>query len=207
MALADVLEMAPAILYGAALVTAFAESAPALGLLVPGQTILFGAGFLSGQGRLDPFLLGAAILVGGFLGDTLGFVLGRRWGVGPLQRLPWRLRLTDGGRARLENLFANHGVKSVVLARFQPIGRAFGPYLAGATGMPALRFLAADLVASAAAAGSLVFLGWLAGVGFEELSRTLGFTAVAVVTVLLVAVVLVGLRLKNRAVPPGDGAR
>jgi membrane protein DedA with SNARE-associated domain len=197
-ALADLLKLAPPILYAVALLAAFLESAPAVGLLVPGQTILFGAGFLSGQGRLDPFVLAGLVCVGGFSGDTLGFVLGRRWGVGPLERLPGRLRLTAGGRARLTALFASHGAKSVVLARFQPLGRAFGPYLAGATGMPAGRFLAADALASVLAAGSLVALGYLAGVGFERLSRTLGLTAVVVVSVLLVLVVAAGLRIKHK---------
>ena len=200
MALADLLDLPPALLYAVVVVTAFAESAPAVGLLVPGQTILFGAGFLSGQGRLDPFVLSATILVGGFFGDALGFVLGRRWGVAPLERFPWRrVRLTRSGRDRLTALFENHGVKSIVLARFQPIGRAFGPYLAGATGMPAARFLLADAFASFLAATSLVALGYLAGLGFQRLSKTLGITAVAVVTVLLVAVVVIGLRLKHKA--------
>jgi membrane protein DedA with SNARE-associated domain len=198
-ALADVLDLPPALLYAVVAVTAFAESAPAVGLFVPGQTILFGAGFLSGRGDLDPFVLSATILVGGFFGDMLGFVLGRRWGVAPLERLPGRLKLTGSGRDRLTALFENHGVKSIVLARFQPIGRAFGPYLAGATGMPAARFLLADVFASFLAATSLVGLGYLAGLGFERLSRTLGFAAVAIVTVLLLAVVVVGLRLKRRA--------
>lgn len=199
MALADVLNLPPGLLYGVVALTAMLESAPAIGLLVPGQVILFGAGFLSGQGELDPFLLAGIILVGGFCGETAGFLLGRRWGVAPLERLPGRLRLTAGGRERLTALFENHGVKSIILARFQPVGRAFGPYLAGATGMPAARFLAADAIASLLAASSLVALGYLAGLGFERLSRTLGFAAVAVVTVLLVAVVVVGLRIKRRA--------
>jgi len=196
---AALLDQGRPVLYAVAGVAAFLESAPAVGLLVPGQTILFGAGFLSGQGKLNAFVLAAIIFCGGYVGDALGFLLGRRWGVAPLHRLPGRLRLTARGEARLEALFADHGVKSVMLARFQPIGRAFGPYLAGAIGMPAPRFLLADAAASVLAAGSLVALGFLAGVGFERLSKAIGITAVAVVTVLLVAVVVVGLRLKHRA--------
>ncbi|MHB1262750.1 MAG: DedA family protein [Thermoplasmatota archaeon] len=206
MALKDLLDVEPAILYAITLATAFAESAPAIGMLVPGQTILFGAGFLAGQGRLDPFLLTAMILIGGFMGDSVGFLLGRRWGVAPLTRLPWKLKLTPGGAARLTTLFEDHGMKSIILARFQPVGRAFGPYLAGATGMPAARFLGADAVASLLAAGSLVALGYLAGLGFEELSRTIGVTAVIIVTILLVGVVVVGLRVKHRREAKAEAA-
>lgn len=195
--LEDLLKVEPAILYAITTATAFLESAPAFGLLMPGQFILFGAAMLSGQGRLDPVILGLTILVGGFVGDSMGFLLGRRWGTAPLGRLPWKFRLTKGGAARLTALFEDHGMKSIVLARFQPVGRAFGPYLAGATGMPAGRFLLADAFASLLAAGSLVALGYLAGLGFERLSKVLGFTAVSIVTVLLVIVVAVGLRVKH----------
>lgn len=198
MALEDLLDVEPAILYAITTATAFLESAPAFGLLMPGQVILFGAGALSGQGRLDPAILAATILVGGFIGDAFGFLLGRRWGVAPLTRLPWKLKLTPGGTARLTALFEDHGMKSIMLARFQPLGRAFGPYLAGATGMPAGRFLVADFLASAVAATSLVALGYLFGLGFERLSRVLGFTAVAIVTVLLAIVVFIGFRVKHR---------
>jgi membrane-associated protein len=195
---AELLDLAPAVIYGVAFVAAWAESAPALGLLVPGQSVLVAAGFLSGQGKCDPFTLAALVIVGGFLGDSLGFILGRRWGVAPLYRLPGRLRLTEGGRIRLVNLFEGHGRKAIVLARFQPIGRAFGPYLAGAIGMRASSFVPAPAAASILAGAGLIGLGFLAGVGFERLSRTLGVSVVAAVTVLLVIVVVVGLRVRRR---------
>lgn len=191
------LHVAPEVVYLVAFVAAFGESAPAIGLLVPGQSIILGAGFLAAQGEAGPFVLAALVAIGGFLGDTLGYAMGRAWGVSPLQKLPGRLRLTDGGRARLASLFDGHGMKAVILARFQPIGRAFGPYLAGASGMTLPRFLLAAAVASVLAAAALVGLGYLAGLGFERLSRTLGITAVAVVTVLLVAVVWIGVRLRK----------
>lgn len=192
------LDVAPEVVYAVAFLAAWGESAPAIGLLVPGQSILVAAGFLSGQGKADPFLLGLLIAVGGFLGDTLGFVCGRAWGVAPLRRLPGRLRLTEGGQVRLVSLFERHGGKAIVLARFQPIGRAFGPYLAGATAMPAARFLVAALVASFLAAAGLVGLGYLAGIGFQTLSRTLGIGVVVLVTVVLAVLVVVGLRLRKR---------
>jgi membrane protein DedA with SNARE-associated domain len=195
---ADLLDVAPAVVYAVAFAASLLESAPAIGLLVPGQSILLAAGFLSGQGKADPFMLALFVAIGGFMGDSLGYILGRQWGVAPLRRLPGRLRLTEGGRIRLAGLFAAHGIKAVVLARFQPIGRAFGPYLAGATGMSGPRFLTAAGLASLLAAAGLIGLGYLAGIGFERLSRTLGFTAIAVVTVLLVAVVVVGLRMRRR---------
>jgi membrane-associated protein len=196
--LESLLELPAPLVYAVAFVVAWAESAPGLGILVPGQTLLVGAGFLSVRGPTDPFLLGAVVAVGSFLGDLLGFGLGRVWGVRPTESLPGRLRLTPRGRLRIDALFARHGAKAVILARFQPVGRAFGPYLAGATGMTVPRFLLADAAASLLAGAALVGLGYLAGLGFERLSRILGVTAVGVVTLLLVAIVALGLRLKHR---------
>ena len=198
------LDVAPEVVYAVAFLAAWGESAPAIGLLVPGQSILVAAGFLAAQGPTDPFVLGAVVAVGGFLGDFLGYTLGRRWGIAPLLRLPGRLRLTQGGEVRLVSLFERHGGKAIVLARFQPLGRAFGPYLAGASGMPAARFLPAAIVASLLAAAGLVGLGYLAGLGFERLSRTLGVGVMVLVTLLLILVALVGLRLRKRAVPPDE---
>lgn len=196
--------VAPAWLYLFSFLAAFAESAPAFGLLVPGQTVLFVAGFVSGEGLLDPFVLGGLVAVGGFFGDLLGYAIGRRWGAAPLRILPRRLRPGAHAQARLSNLFGNHGMKAIMLARFQPIGRAFGPYFAGLSGMPVGRFLLADCVASVAAAAGLIGLGYLAGLGFERLSRTLGVAAVSVVTVLLVVVVSIGLRVKHRKEKAAD---
>lgn len=193
-----VMSLPPAWLYATVTVVAFAESAPALGLVVPGQTVIFLAGFLAAEGTLDPFFAAGLVAVGGFFGDLLGFVLGRRrWGASLLRRLPSRLRPGAHAQERLATLFATHGVKAIVLARFQPIGRAFGPYFAGVSGMSFSRFLVADLLASLAAGASLIGLGYLAGLGFERLSKTLGIVAVSVVTVLLIVIVAIGLRVKH----------
>lgn len=197
--LADFLDgIEPAWLYLLAFVAAFGESTPAFGLLIPGQTILFVAGFVSGEGLLDPFLLAVIVAAGGFLGDTLGYVVGRRWGIKPMRVFPRRLRPGPHAQQRLTLLFERHGMKAIILARFQPIGRAFGPYFAGVSGMSTARFIGADAVASLAASACLVGLGYLAGLGFERLSKTIGVVAVSVVTVLLVIVVAIGLRVKHQ---------
>ena len=185
-------------LYALGFAVAFLESTPALGLVVPGQTVLFTAGFVSGEGLLDPVALCALVAVGGFIGDALGYELGRHYGLGPLQRLPRRIRPGERAEGRLQALFHHHGMKAIVLACFQPIGRAFGPYTAGASDMPRARFYVADVVASIVAGAGMVMLGFLAGKGFERLSRTLGVTAVILVTLLLIAVIALGLRAKHR---------
>ena len=199
-ALAQWLDGLPAaVLYLLALAAAFLESTPGVGVLVPGQTVIFVAGFVAGEGILDPVVAAALVAVGSFAGDVLGYVAGRRrWGTRHTVHLPARMRPGPRAKARLERLYASHGGKAVIIARFQPVGRAFGPYFAGLGGMGAARFLAFDAIASVLAGAGLVGLGYLAGLGFEHLSRTLGFAVVAVFTALLVLLVILVLRAKHK---------
>ncbi len=186
-------------LYLLALLAAFLESTPGIGMLVPGQSVIFVAGFVAAEGVLDPFVAAALVTLVGFAGDVAGYVLGRRrWGVRHAVRLPKRMQPGPRAKARLVRLYAEHGFKAVILSRFQPVGRAFGPYFAGLGCMGAARFLAAEAVASVLAGAGLVGLGYVAGLGFERLSRTLGFAVVGVVSVLLVLLVAFVLRAKHK---------
>ena len=199
-ALAQWLDGLPAAaLYLLALAAAFLESTPGIGVLVPGQTVIFVAGFVAGEGVLDPFIAATLVALGSFAGDAVGFILGRRrWGTRHTVHLPERMRPGPRAQARLERLYASHGGKAVIIARFQPVGRAFGPYFAGLGGMSAARFLAFDAIASVLAGAGLVGLGYLAGLGFEHLSRTLGFAVGAFFAVLLVVLVILVLRAKHQ---------
>jgi membrane-associated protein len=203
---ASVEALPPPWLYTVLGVAAFAESAPAIGLVVPGQSIIFLSGFLSGNHILDADV--AIFIVAGtsLVGDVLGYVLGRHYGLAPLRILPRKLRPGPRGQARLKKLYSEHGMKAVMLARMQPIGRAFGPYFAGVTGMHAARFVAAAAFASMVSATVIVATGYLAGLGFERLSQTIGLVTVSVVTVLLLIVLAIGLCIKHQkeALAPKD---
>lgn len=114
---------------------------------------------------------GAAILPGmmlaGFLGilagDSLIFLAGRRVGSQAVQR-GWLARIvTAEKRARVEGLFARHGQKIVLVARFLPGVRAVTFFTAGSAGMGYLRFAFFDGLAALASAPLLVFLGYRFG--------------------------------------------
>lgn len=186
------------LLYTLVALTAFVESLPALGLLFPGHTILFFASFVSAGGLLNPYWLATLIITCGLAGDILAYGMGHHWGPAPLRRLPWKLRLTENGEKRLGTLLATHGKKSIFFARFQPVGRAFGPYVAGAIRMRFLDFFIADFAAGFAAAVSLVALGYLSGLGYERLSKVLGVVLGAITLIVLAVVIYVGLRIRDK---------
>lgn len=120
----------------------FAETGLLIGFFLPGDSLLFMAGFVAGLperyvsvGVLIPLLCVAAIA-----GDTVGYFIGRK--AGPLLFNREDSRLFK--RAHLDRAHAfyeKHGPKTILLARFVPIVRTFAPTVAGAAGMDYKQFL------------------------------------------------------------------
>ena len=108
----------------------FAETGLLIGFFLPGDSLLFTAGILANQGKLNL----AAVLIGCFvaavIGDQVGFTIGQR--VGPrLLRRPDSRFFKQEYIDRTEDFFDRHGAKTIVLARFVPVVRTFAPVVAG----------------------------------------------------------------------------
>ena len=108
----------------------FAETGLLIGFFLPGDSLLFTAGILANQGKLNL----AAILVGCFIaavvGDQLGFTIGQKTGPRLLRRPDSKLFKREY-IDRTEDFFDQHGAKTIVLARFVPVVRTFAPVVAG----------------------------------------------------------------------------
>jgi membrane protein DedA with SNARE-associated domain len=142
-----------AVLFGAVL----AEQA---GLPVPAVPFLLAAGALAATGGLDPALaLGLAVL-GSLLADLAWYEAGRRRG-GKVLNLLCRISLEpDSCVRRTEDVFARHGARTLLVAKFLPGLSTVGPPLAGVIGMRLLRFLLHS------GAGALLWAGAYGLVGF-----------------------------------------
>lgn len=138
------------------------ESGLLVGVVLPGDSLLFGTGLLVGTGRIDlpVAVLAVAAWLGAFLGDALGYLLGRRLG------RPW---ITRGGRAwrrravaTAERMYARHGWFAVVICRWFPGVRAVVPTLAGVGRMHPLTFALANGIGALLWAVGTVLLGYAA---------------------------------------------
>jgi membrane protein DedA with SNARE-associated domain len=130
------------------------------GLPIPALPVLLAAGALAGQGKLSlPAALALAV-VASLIADFVWYELGWRRGHSIL-RLLCRISLEpDSCVRRTENLFAQRGARSLLVAKFIPGLSTASATLAGMLRMRLWRFLAWD------AAGALLWAGALAGVGF-----------------------------------------
>jgi membrane-associated protein len=144
----------------------FAESGLLVGFFLPGDSLLFIAGFLAseaGGNVLPPLplvLLVAASMA--IIGDQVGYIIGRR--VGPALFARPKSRLFDPAHVdKAQAFFDKHGAKTIVLARFVPIVRTFAPVLAGVGRMDYRTFVRYNILGG---------LGW--GVGLPVLGFFLG---------------------------------
>jgi membrane protein DedA with SNARE-associated domain len=172
-----------------------------LGLPLPEDISLVTGGFLA---YLEAANLPAMMVVGfvGILcGDSLIFLAGRRVGtqVGRGKGFFSRV-VTPEKRRRVEDLFACHGEKIVMVARFLPGVRAVTYFTAGSARMKYLRFILWDGVAALVSAPLLVYLGYRFGDELERLIQAVrrGESA-AIIGVLLVVLALFVIRRMRAA--------
>jgi membrane-associated protein len=123
----------------------FAETGLLLGFFLPGDSLLFTAGLLAEQGKLNL----AAVLIGCFaaavIGDQVGFTIGDK--AGPrLFRKPDSRLFKHEYIERTDTFFEKHGPKTVVMARFVPVVRTFAPVMAGVGSMSRRTFVVYNVV-------------------------------------------------------------
>ncbi|MTV24801.1 flippase-like domain-containing protein [Nitriliruptoraceae bacterium ZYF776] len=169
------------------------ESAALLGLVVPGEVALLGAGALAAGGHLPVAWLLVAGVIGAVVGQLAGYGLGHRWGTPLLARATAHPRLARH-LPRAEALVRGRGVAVVLLSRWAGPMRALVPLLVGSTRMPLGRYLAASLVGGIAWIGAVTGAGWLAARGTASAAGWLGWGSTVVVTVVVGVAVLAWLR-------------
>lgn len=123
----------------------FAESGLFFGFFLPGDSLLFTAGFLASQGFLNFPLLVLLCVVGAVLGDSVGYSFGKKMG----QVLYSKKDSRFFKKAHLEKAHAfyeKHGGKAIIIARFMPFVRTFAPIVAGTANMTYKKFLSFNII-------------------------------------------------------------
>lgn len=170
----------------------FVETGILVGFFLPGDSVLFTAGLLSGTPgtSLSLPVLVVGVTVAAIAGDAVGYWTGRRLGRPWLEG--WAGRRGERMARRLveaEAFYERWGQWAVVIARFIPWVRTFTPILAGVARMPYRRFLVANVAGALCWGAGLVWLGhlaysipWVKALGYAVAATAiLGSLVVAVV--------------------------
>jgi membrane-associated protein len=165
----------------------FAETGLLVGVILPGDSLLFVAGYATVQGNSLPgdldFPLGwllVAAAAGAIIGAQVGFWLGRRAGPALFSRPDSRLfrrDYVDKTAAVLEQFGTG---RAIVLARFVPIVRTFLNPLVGMMDMPARVFLVWNVVGGLVWTVGLILLGHAIG-NVEVIRENIELLAIGVV--------------------------
>lgn len=140
----------------------FAESGLFFGFFLPGDSLLFTAGFLASQGLLNIWLLAPLLFVAAVLGDAVGYWFGRK--VGPrIFSKKDSVVFNPEHVKKAHDFFEKHGKKAIILARFLPIIRTFTPIVAGVAKMEYSVFLAFNLLGGLFWTVGLLLLGYFLG--------------------------------------------
>jgi membrane-associated protein len=170
----------------------FAESGLLIGFFLPGDSLLFIAGFLSSEagGHVLPPLPVTALVVfiAAVVGDQVGYAFGRRVGPSLFSREKSRLFNPDNAR-RAEEFFEKRGPRAIVLARFVPIVRTFVPIIAGIGSMRYRTFVTYNIVGGAIWGIGLTTLGFFLG-EIEAVEKNLELAVLAIVAISILPVVL-----------------
>ena len=139
----------------------FIETGILIAFFLPGDSILFAAGLIAAtRDDTNIVFLVTIIFIAAFLGDQVGYVLGRKYGRAYLDKRssPRIERMVK----RSEDFYEKYGWSAVILARFYPWIRTFMPPIAGIGKMNYYKFLAANSLGAFLWGVGITMLGYFA---------------------------------------------
>ena len=180
----------------------FAETGLLVGFFLPGDSLLFIAGFyVASAGTISLPLLMVMLSAAAIVGDTVGYFIGRKAGPAIFSRPDSRFFK----RKHLESaheFYEKHGPKTIVLARFVPIVRTFAPTVAGAAGMNYRQFIVYNIMGGIGWICSMLLLGYFLG-GIPIIQRNLEKAVIGIVILSVLPMILHAIkeRKSQRAKP------
>ncbi len=137
----------------------FAETGLFFGFFLPGDSLLFTAGFFASQGYVSlPWLL-VGTFIAAVVGDSIGYAFGKK--IGPsLFKKEDSVFFNKKHIERAQYFYEKHGKKTIILARFMPIIRTFAPIVAGIGNMNYRTFLIFNVIGGFIWTWGMLWLGF-----------------------------------------------
>lgn len=175
----------------------FAESGLFFGFFLPGDSLLFTAGFLASQGLFNIWILISLTTIAAITGDSVGYWFGKK--VGPMIfKRPDSFWFSKERVQQAHDFFEKHGAKSIVLARFIPAVRTFTPIIAGVAGMHYGTFLKYNIIGGLLWAAALPLLGYYLGSFVPDIDKYIIPIVVAIVIASLIPLAMEFLKKRRR---------
>ncbi|MCH3967398.1 MAG: VTT domain-containing protein [Atopobiaceae bacterium] len=161
-AIAGWIAVSPFMAYGLIFLIVFIETGVVFFPFLPGDSLLFAAGFFAASGDLNIFALLGIAWAAAILGDQSNFFIGHFFG----------RKVIDSGKvkamtperiAKSEAFLDKWGKLAIFLGRFFPFIRTFVPFLAGMGGMKWHHFFAFNVLGGITWSTLFTLLGYFFG--------------------------------------------
>lgn len=183
----------------------FLESSILVASFVPGESVLLLGGFFSASNPVvgvTPIMqleeVVAVAFLGAFLGDLVGFAIGRRYGTVIVEKLGRFVFLSPQRMPVLEAYFRAYGKRAVLFGRFAPFLRSVRTLIAGTAGMPFRSFVVPAFIGAAAWSALVAITGFLLSESYRVAESAFGTGGLIVFAILIVAFVLTWRNVRRR---------
>jgi membrane protein DedA with SNARE-associated domain len=165
---------------------------------IPSEITMPFGGLLAASGRLDLWVVGLVGAVANLAGSLLAYWLGATGGRAVVLRWGRFVRLREHDLVRAEDWFARRGDATVFWSRLLPVVRTFISLPAGMGRMKLGRFSIYTFAGSLPWSLGLAWGGYVLGRNWEKLARNVELVSYVVVALVVVALVALFLRARNR---------
>ena len=195
-----ILSLNPTLVYIVVFVLVFAEAAVFIGFIFPGETAVILGGVVASTGSVNVLLLGALVVIGAILGDSVGYFVGSRYGERVLQ-----LRILQNRKGGIDSgleLLRKRGALAVFIGRFTAFLRAVMPGLAGLSRMHYRTFLKANAAGAFVWGIAFTAAGYALGGAYKKAEKyaAWGSTGLLIVIVFVVLALFIHGRRKERRI-------
>lgn len=140
----------------------FSETGLLIGFFLPGDSLLFAAGFLASQNIFSLVPLLVILSIAAVVGDFVNYQIGRQMGEHVFEK--GRLRFIKHSHLMAAKAFyERHGGQAIILARFAPLVRTFTPFVAGVAKMNYRQFALYNIAGGIGWVVSMTVAGYFLG--------------------------------------------
>ena len=194
--LSEIHRLPSGLVYGLVTLLVFGEAALFIGFILPGETAVLVAGVVASQGHVNVVLVAALVVVAAITGDSVGYVIGRRYGES-LMTLPI-LKHRRGALERALEGLRRRGPIYVFIGRFTAFLRAVMPGLAGMSQMNYRRFFIANALGGIIWGISFTLLGYFAGTALARIEKYASWMALSVLIAMILFFIIFHFVKKSR---------
>lgn len=165
----------------------FAETGLVVTPFLPGDSLLFIVGALSGGGFLNIWVSYILLLIAAVLGDTANYWIGHHFGPKVFSKKNSKI-FNPEYLEKTRTFYAKYGGKTIILARFLPIIRTFAPFVAGIGKMHYGTFILYNVVGAFIWVTVFTFAGYFFG-GIPFIKNNFEYAVVVIVLVSVLPVI------------------